>query len=161
MVSLSCSVRVEGWLPFLFNVLSGSCWILHFVKEKFLRSAGSTTNRTISFRFLAVIYDPYNISTLYVQSISIFCYKIMILFICYYNGNKRLNYVKPRLTLGIWCFLKSQAISFQLDFNSCFPFYSDQHFCYLHPIARTSYGTSDTSRNVTGYSNQNTHAQFP
>ena len=95
------------------------------------------------------------------QSISIFCYKIVILFICYYNGITRLNYVKPRLTLVIWSFLKSQAISFQIDFNSCFPFYSDQHFCYLHPIARTSYGTNDTSRNVTGYSNQNTHAQFP
>ena len=82
----------------------------------------------------------------------------MILFICYYNGITRLNYVKSRLTLVIWSFLKSQAISFQIDFNSCFPFYSDKHFCYLHPIARTSYGTNDTSRNVTGYSNQNTHA---
>ena len=32
--------------------------------------------------------------TFYIHSISILCYKIVILFICYYNGNARLNYVK-------------------------------------------------------------------
>ena len=68
---------------------------------KSLRTAGSTINRTVSFRFLAFIYDPYNIRNFYIQSISIVCYKTVILFIYYDNGNARLNYEKPRLTLHI------------------------------------------------------------
>ena len=83
------------------------------------------------------------------QTISIFCYKIMIPFICHYNGNTRLNYVNPRLTSLIRDLLKSQAISCQLDFNSCL------HFCNLHPHARKISGTNDTSRNITGFT------QFP
>ena len=67
----------------------------------------------------------------------------MIIFICYYNRNTRLNYLNPRLTLLIRDLLKSQAISCQLDFNSCFSLKTDQHFCNLHPqtifAARTTH----------------------
>ena len=85
---------------------------------------------------------------------STFCYMIVILFICYYNGNTCLNCVKPRLTLLIRNLLKFQAISYQLNFNSCFPSYADQYFCNLHPHARNICG-------ITGCSNQSAHSQFP
>ena len=91
----------------------------------------------------------------------IFYYKIVILFMCCYNGNIRLNHVKPRLTLLIPDLLKSQAISCQLDFNGCFPLHADQQFCNLHPHARTICSTNDASRNITGCSNRNASAQFP
>ena len=91
----------------------------------------------------------------------IFYYKIVILFMCCYNGNIRLNHVKPRLTLLIRDLLKSQAISCQLDFNGCFPLHADQQFCNLQPHERTICSTNDTSRNITGCSNRNASAQFP
>ena len=90
-----------------------------------------------------------------------FFYKKLVLFICYYNGNTRLNYGNPRLTLLIRDLRKCQAISCQLDFNSCFLLYPDQQFCNLHPHACSICGTNDTSRNVTRCSNPNAHAQFP
>ena len=65
----------------------------------------------------------------------VFCYRIAILLICYYNGNTRLDYVKPGLTLLIRDLPKSQAISCKLDFNSCFPLYADQYLSNTH--ART------------------------
>ena len=64
---------------------------------EFLRSAGSTINRNVSFRFPAFVYDPYNIGTFFIQSFSTFSYKTVTLFICFYNGNARLHYEKPRL----------------------------------------------------------------
>ena len=67
----------------------------------------------------------------------------------------------PRLTLLIRDLRKCQAISCQLDFNSCFLLYPDQQFCNLHPHACSICGTNDTSRNVTRCSNPNAHAQFP
>ena len=66
-----------------------------------------------------------------------FCSKIVILFICYYKGNTRLNYIKPRLTLLIRDLLKFQAVSCQFDFKSCFLIYADLYFCDLRPPART------------------------
>ena len=68
---------------------------------------------------------------------------------------------KTRADITYSCFNKIQAISCQLDFNSCFPSYADQNFCNLQPHARTVCCTNDTSRNVTGCSNPNVHAQFP
>ena len=108
---------------------------------------------------LFTIHTIFELSTF--NRSQMFCYKIVILFIYYYNGNTRLNYVKPKLTLLIRDFLKSQVISCQLDFNSCFPLYSDQHYCNLHPRASTICGTKNTSCNVSGCSNPNVHAQFP
>ena len=143
-------------------IINSSCFLMQNYPlrlGKSIRSAGSTINRTVSFRFFAFVCDAYNVCTS--NRPQIFCYKIVILFICYYNGNTRLNYVKPRLTLLIRDLLKSQAISCQLDFNSCFPSHADQYFCNLHPHARTICCTNDTSRNVKGCSNPNAHAQFP
>ena len=137
------------------------CRILHCAKKNLW---GALVRQSIGlhfFRFLAFIYNLYNIRIFHIQTISIFCYKIAILFICYYNGNTRLNYVKPGLTLLIRDLLKSQAISCQLDFNNCFSFYADQYLYNLHPHVRTICYTNDTSRNVTGCSNPNLHAQFP
>ena len=57
--------------------------------------------------------------------------------------------------------LKSQAISWWIDFNSFFPLYSDQRVCNLHSHARHICDTNGTSRNVTGCSNPDAHAQFP
>ena len=111
------------------------------------------------FLRLFTIHTIFELSTF--NRSQMFCYKIVILFIYYYNGNTRLNYVKPKLTLLIRDLLKSQVISCQLDFNSCFPLYSDQHYCNLHPRASTICGTKNTSCNVSGCSNPNAHAQFP
>ena len=90
------------------------------------------------FLRLFTIHTIFELSTF--NRSQMFCYKIVILFIYYYNGNTRLNYVKPKLTLLIRDLLKSQVISCQLDFNSCFPLYSDQHYCNLHPRASTICG---------------------
>ena len=97
-----------------------------------------------------------DIRTFYVQSFPNLLLKIVVLFICCYNGNTRLNYVNSRLTSLIRDLLKSQTISCQLDFNSYFPL----HFCNLHPHPRTICGTNDTSCNVTGCSNPNAQT-FP
>ena len=91
----------------------------------------------------------------------IFCYKIVILFICCYNGNTRLNRVKPRLTLLILDLLKFQSYFLSTWFHGCFPLHADRHFCNLHPRARTICRTNNTSRSITGYSNRNASAQFP
>ena len=44
-----------------------------------------------------------------------------VLFICYYNGNTRLDNVKSMLKLLIRDLIKSQIISCSFDFNSCLP----------------------------------------
>ena len=105
-----------------------------------MRSAGSTISGTVSFRFLAFILRSIQYPNfLHSNDLNsqVFCYRIAILLICYYNGNTRLDYVKPGLTLLIRDLLKSQAISFKLDFNSCFPLYADQYLSNLQPHART------------------------
>ena len=43
------------------------CGIGFTALEKHLRTVGSTINRTVPFRFLVFIYDPYNIRTFYIQ----------------------------------------------------------------------------------------------
>ena len=60
---------------------------------------------------------------------------------------------KRRNTKIICGLLKSQAISWWIDFNSFFPLYSDQRVCNLHSHARHICDTNGTSRNVTGCSN--------
>ena len=105
-----------------------------------MRSAGSTISRTVSFRFLAFILRSIQYPNLLHSNdlnSQVFCYRIAILLICYYNGNTRLDYVKPGLTLLIRYLPKSQDISCKLDFNSCFPLYADQYLCNLQPHART------------------------
>ena len=149
--------------PLLIGTSRGRicCRILHCVKENLW---GALVRQSIGLHlsnFLRLFIIHTISEFFYIQTILTFCYKIAILFICYYNGNTRLNYVKPGLTLLIRDLLKSQAISCQLDFNNCFSFYADQHFYNLHPHARTICCTNDTSRNVTGCSNPNAHAQFP
>ena len=137
------------------------CRILYCVKENLCGALlGQSIGLCLSdFLRLFTIHTISELPTF--NRPQIFCYKIVILFICYYNGNTRINYVKPRLTLLIRDLLKSQAISCQLDFNSCFPSHADQYFCNLHPHARTICCTNDTSRNVKGCSNPNAHLQFP
>ena len=107
--------------PFLREKGLGCCRILHCVKENLF---GALVRQSIGLylSYFLRLLTTHIISELSTFNRSpIFCYKIMILFICYYNGNTPLNYVKPRLTLLIRDLLKSQATSFQLDFISCFP----------------------------------------
>ena len=90
-----------------------------------------------------------------------FCSKIVILFICYYKGNTRLNYIKPRLTLLIRDFLKFQAVSCQFDFKSCFLIYADLYFCDLRPHARTTGEHEWHIFQRHKVFQPNAHAQFP
>ena len=116
-----------------------------------MRSAGSTISRTVSFRFLAFILRSIQYPNfLHSNDLNsqVFCYRIAILLICYYNGNTRLDYVKPGLTLLIRDLPKSQAISCKLDFNSCFPLYADQYLSNLQPHARTHTHTHTHSQTV-------------
>ena len=82
-------------------------------------------------------------------------------FICYYKGNTRLNYIKPRLTLLIRDLLKFQAVSCQFDFKSCFLIYADQYFCDLHPHARTPGEHEWHIFQRHKVFQPNAHAQFP
>ena len=73
------------------------------------RSAGSTIKRTVSFRFLAFIYDPSALQFHRSLSQTITIYPSAIYYLiqlqdirsiyCYYNGSTHLNYVNPRIHL--------------------------------------------------------------
>ena len=53
----------------------------------------------------------------------VLCYKIVILFICYYNGNTHLNYVNPRLTLLVRDLSRNRIATFIEKLAHCLWFF--------------------------------------
>ena len=99
-----------------------------------------TINRTVSFRFLAVIYDPYSIRTFYIQSFSSLrlqdCDSIYLY--------TRLNYVNPRLTLLITYHATSQDVPTQTHTHN-FPRQFQFNLLEMH---RDTYVSSPLTENT-------------
>ena len=99
-----------------------------------------TINRTVSFRFLAVIYDPYSIQTFYIQSFSSLRLQDSDSIYLY----TRLNYVNPRLTLLITYHATSQDVPTQTHTHN-FP---RQFLFNLLEMHRDTYVSSPLTENT-------------
>ena len=99
-----------------------------------------TINRTVSFRFLAVIYDPYSIRTFYIQSFSSLRLQDSDSIYLY----TRLNYVNPRLTLLITYHATSLDVPTQMHTHN-FP---RQFLFNLLEMHRGTYVSSPLTENT-------------
>ena len=100
----SCSCYMHNKTETWFSVC---CRILPCNKENL---CGALVRQSLGLYPIYCVHLRSIIYTKFLHSIvpKNFCYKMVIFFICYYNGNTRLNYVNLRLTLLIHDLLKPE-----------------------------------------------------